>query len=129
MSDLIGRFLSFEEHLGRGLVKFAYYLALFFSIVVNLWWLMTAIFGLRLGDAVIILCQAILAIVVLRVVTELALAILSIDDHLQNGGVVNEGFEAGLTPAPRTAKADAAQPAPEPAADHNRGEDAQGAED
>jgi len=121
MSDLIGRFLSFEEHLGRGLVKFAYYLALFFSVVVNLWWLMAAIFQLRLGEAVIILCQAMLAIVVLRVVTELALAILSIDDHLQNGGVVNGGFEAGLTPAPRTAKADAAQPAPEPVAEKDRG--------
>lgn len=126
MSELIGRFLSFEDHLGRGLVKFAYYLALFFAVVTNVYFLLKALFGFHLGDAVIVICQAALWIVVLRVGAELALAILSIDDNLQQGRRTGDGFEAGLTPAAATKTTDtpqAAKPVQKDDADGDAGSD------
>lgn len=119
MSDLIGRFLSFEEHLGRGLVKFTYYLALFMLVVTFAWLSLKALFGFQLGDLVVYLFQFLFYLVGLRVVTELALAILSIDDSLQQSNGPASGFEAGLTPAeaPVTATTITPTSAPAPADD------------
>lgn len=100
MSDLIGRFLSFEDHLGRGLVKFAYYLALFFLVVSTLYHMVRHLFDGDIGDFLLEPFQFVLWLVLFRVAAELALAILSIDDQLQGGIGSMEGFEAGLTPSP-----------------------------
>ncbi len=117
MTELIGRFLSFEEHLGRGLVKFAYYVALFYLVVLSLYDMVGFLFGgFRLGQFLLVPFKFLISILVLRVVAELVMAILSIDDHLQQGArATDDGFEAGLTPstpAPSTTIHDAATPAP-----------------
>lgn len=114
MSDLIGRFLSFEDHLGRGLVKFAYYLALFYLVVVSLYELIKYLFAGQFGDFLLVPFQFLLQLLLLRIGAEVVMAILSIDDHLQGVATSTEGFEAGLTPsdAPSTTVYDAAKPAP-----------------
>ncbi|MEM6649067.1 MAG: DUF4282 domain-containing protein [Pseudomonadota bacterium] len=102
MSDLIGRFLSFEEHLGRGLVKFAYYVALFYLIVISLFEMITFLFGGKFGEFILVPFGFLLQLLLLRVGAELIMAVLSIDDNLQGNGFSADGVEAGLTPAPTT---------------------------
>lgn len=111
MSDLIGRFLSFEDHFGRGLVKFAYYLGLAFLVITHAYWILKDVFTLHLGDAIVTFCHGILAIVLIRVASELALSLFSIDENLQNGMPRDEGFEAGITPTPGSVQADTPQEA------------------
>lgn len=101
MSDLIGRFLSFEEHLGRGLVKFAYYVALFYLVVIALYDMIGYLFGgFKLGQFLLVPFQFLLSVLVLRIAAEFMMAILSIDDNLQGANADTDGFEAGLTPQP-----------------------------
>ena len=112
MSDLIGRFLSFEEHLGRGLVKFVYYLLIAVMVVMTISSMLEAFFGLfseAEGDFWshfgILFREPILlviAIMLLRVVSEFILAVLSINDNLRQDALSGSanGFETGLTPRP-----------------------------
>jgi hypothetical protein len=100
VSDLIGRFLSFEEHLGRGLVKFAYYVALFYLVVVSLYELVAHLFDGEFGRFLLVPFEFLLALLVLRVVAELVIAVLSIDDNLRGAAGTVDGMEAGLTPRP-----------------------------
>lgn len=116
MSDLIGRLLSFEEHMGRGLVKFAYYCGLFFLacwILHNLWAYLVVKETRDLGLFLIQPFLLVFFVVLLRVASELAMAILSIDDNLQASGYgVPEGFEAGLTPLPTSIPPTTVTPGP-----------------
>lgn len=115
MSDLIGRFLSFEEHLGRGLVKFAYYVALFYLVVVSLYGMIKYLFTMQFGEFLLVPFQFLLQLLLLRVGAELVMAILSIDDNLQGATTSTEGFEAGLTPSDRSASPTTVHDSPKPA--------------
>ncbi|ADM08944.1 heat shock protein HtpX [Parvularcula bermudensis HTCC2503] len=97
MSDLIGRFLSFEDHLGRGLVRVLYYVALFYVVVITLYETANHVFDLDIGLLLLVPFKFILTVLVLRVASEVLIAILSIDDHLKGQAVTGGGFEAGLT--------------------------------
>lgn len=98
MSDLIGRFLSFDELLGRGLVKFAYFITLFYLVVAHLFYLVTHLFALEIGEMLLVPFQFLFWVLAVRLIAEMLMAILSIDDRLQGVTVSNDGFEAGLTP-------------------------------
>ncbi|WP_370336229.1 DUF4282 domain-containing protein [Parvularcula marina] len=100
MSDLIGRFLSFDEHLGRGLVKFAYFVSLFYIVVIHLFHLVGHLIHLDIGEFLLVPFKFLLWVLVLRILAEFLMAVLSIDDHLQTAGGMQDGFEAGLTPEP-----------------------------
>ncbi|GGY46572.1 DUF4282 domain-containing protein [Parvularcula lutaonensis] len=104
MSELIGRFLSFEEHLGRGLVKFVYYVLLFLLMMTTLYDLGVAVgqmfggkFWLGLGKFVVrIPLEFIVSLLLLRVGAELIMAVLSIDDHLRSGIRDGDTMSSGL---------------------------------
>lgn len=128
MSDLIGRFLSFEEQLGRGLVKFAYYVALFYWTVISVFALIGHLISLDIGPFLLVPFWFLAGVLVLRVIAEFLIAVLSIDDTLRGATQPAEGFEAGLTPrgparpyrdpaAAPTATGAAASPDPAAAAD------------
>ena len=103
MSDLIGRFLSFDEHLGRGLVKFAYFVSLFYVVVIHLFMLVAHLIDLDFGRLLLVPFKFLIWVLLIRVAAELVLAVLSIDDHLQDARAMGDGFEAGLTPDPHAA--------------------------
>lgn len=92
MKTLASRFLSFEETLGAGLVKFAYFVLLFVLVVLTVIAMIAGIvsmvdgsFGAGLAQFLLAPLQLVLALILLRVGTEVVLAILSIDDHLTDG--------------------------------------------
>ena len=100
MGDLVGRFFSFEEHLGRGLVRFTYFLALFYLVVLSIFAMVVALIKLNFGAFLLVPFRFILFVVLLRVGAELVLAILSIEERSRVPGG-SDGFEAGLTPSDR----------------------------
>lgn len=110
MSDLVGRFLSFDEHLGRGLVKFAYFVGLFYIVVTHIYLFFGHLFDLSIGALVLIPFKFLLWVLIIRIAAEFVIAVLSIDDHLQGVAASQEGFEAGLTPS----KGNVEQPTPSP---------------
>lgn len=126
MSDLVGRFLSFEEHLGKGLVKFVYYVLLFLLVVATLFDLGEAVFRMITVKfwtnmwqfLVIIPLRSFVALLLLRVGAELAIAVLSIDDNLKGEGPGDDVMSTGLNPVtPPTPTPTVTQPrtaAPEP---------------
>ena len=116
MSDLIGRFLSFDELLGRGLVKFAYFISLFYLVVIHLFHLGNELYHLEIGNLLLVPFQFLFWVLVVRLIAEMLLAILSIDDRLQGVTVSNDGFEAGLTPDKHQRRPDEPKdPEPDPA--------------
>ncbi|MCQ8183830.1 DUF4282 domain-containing protein [Parvularcula maris] len=112
MSELVGRFLSFEDHLGRGLVKFVYYVLLFLLVITTLFELVTALIGMFNGEfwaslwafLVLVPLNFFVRLLLLRVGAELVIAILSIDDNLR-GESSADTISTGLNPVtpPRAA--------------------------
>lgn len=106
MSELIGRFLSFEEHLGRGLVKFVYYVLLFLLVVTTLYELGSAVGGMFGGKFLPNLWQFLIVqpfrffvmLLLLRVGAELFIAVLSIDDNLRGEATPEDTMSTGLNP-------------------------------
>jgi hypothetical protein len=99
MSNAIGRFLSFEETLGKGLVKFAYYVLLAALAVMTLGLMIGAIGTMIDGDVleglglfILAPIRFAIAVIVLRVLAELVLAVLSIDDSLAPEGRNDAGM-------------------------------------
>lgn len=126
MSELVGRFLSFEDQMGRGLVRFVYYVLLFLLVVTTLWEIVTT--AGKLGDdfwhnlwdiLVIIPLSFLVKLLLLRVGAELVMAVLSIDDHLQGGMPEGDVMSSGLNVAARRGAPvpQPAQPDPQPATD------------
>ena len=113
MKTLASRFLSFEETLGAGLVKFAYFVLLALLIVLTVAaviggvvMMFTVGFWAGLGAVLIAPVRFVVALILLRVATEVVLAVLSIDDHLTDGARA-EGALPPLRPAPTPAPAPA----------------------
>lgn len=100
MSDLIGRFLSFDERLGKGLVRFTYYVALFYAVVIHLYALAVHGWRLDIGMFLLVPFKFLIWVLILRVTAEVLIAILSIEENQQPPVTGSEGFEAGLTPSP-----------------------------
>jgi hypothetical protein len=108
MSELVGRFLSFEEHMGRSLVKFVYYVLLFLLVVSTLFEMVAALIAMfddrfwpNLGQFLVLIpLRFFVSLLLLRVGAELVIAVLSIDDNLQNGHNVGDTMSSGLNPAP-----------------------------
>ena len=106
MSDLIGRFLNFEEHLGRGLVKFVYYVLLFLLVVTTLYDLAVALFGMftvkfwpNLWQFLVFQpLKFFVALLLLRVGAELIIAVLSIDDSIRGEEASDDTMSSGLNP-------------------------------
>lgn len=106
MSELVGRFLSFEEHLGRDLVKFVYYVLLFLLVVTTIYDLGVAVgqmFGGKFWPAagrflVRIPLEFFVSLLLLRVGAELVMAVLSIDDNLRSGMTEGDTMSSGLNP-------------------------------
>ena len=130
MNDLIGRFLTFEETLGRGLVKFAYFVVLallFFVMVASVIGGIVQMFddfGEGLWQVVRAPFAFLLWVILLRVGTEVVLAILSIDDNLTEGARAQGQLPFGMgssSPLPpsgdtaSSAPAAPATPSPKPA--------------
>ena len=117
MDNIVSRFLTFEETLGRGLVKFAYFVILIGLVV----WAVVEIAGgvillfdrplAGLWEIVHTPFEFALWAMLLRVATELVLAILSIDDNLAETALTGRGQDA---PAPRVAESTAPVSAPTP---------------
>lgn len=112
MSELVGRFLSFEESLGKDLVKFVYYVLLFLLVVTTLYDLVTsfvAIFTVKilpnLGQVfVVIPLRFFVTLLLLRVASEVVIAVLSIDDNLRAAGPDGDTMSSGLNPVVRPAE-------------------------
>lgn len=103
MSDVIGRFLSFDEQLGRGLVKFAYFLSLFYLVVIHVVELFRHLIHLEIGPFLLVPFKFLLFVLALRIAAEFLIAVLSINDRLQEEAMVAEaGSSSGLTPEPGT---------------------------
>jgi hypothetical protein len=138
MSELVGRFLSFEDHLGRGLVKFVYYVLLFLLVVTTIFELVMAVVSMFSGEFwaglwaffVIVPLSFLVKLLLLRVGAELVIAILSIDDNLRLDGA-NDTISTGLNPVtpPRAAPTMTAPVAPAPAAESSSEPFAEGADD
>ena len=124
MDNVVSRFLSFEETLGKGLVKFAYFVIL---IGLAVWAVIEVIGGVillfddvaaGLWEIVHTPFELVLWVILLRVATEVVLAILSIDDNLTESAVAERqgreksasAFAATAAPSVTTAqpRADAA---------------------
>ena len=97
MNTIASRFLSFEETLGAGLVKFAYFVLLAVLVVATVVGVIGGVVALftvgvwaGLGQVFGSLLWFVIGIILLRVATEVVLAILSIDDQLTDGAR-NEG--------------------------------------
>lgn len=119
MKTLASRFLTFEETLGAGLVKFAYYVLLTVLIVTTIVSMIAGIiamfttgFWVGLGALLIAPIQFVIGLILLRVATELVLAVLSIDDNLSGeNGRGDTALAPRIQPVPPTAPAE-----PKPAA-------------
>ena len=92
MNTIASRFLSFEEPLGAGLVKFAYFviaavllLLMVIAMIAGIVTMFEVGFLTGLGRFLLAPLQFVLALILLRVATEVVLAILSIDDQLTDG--------------------------------------------
>lgn len=92
MNTIASRFLSFEEPLGAGLVKFAYFVIAAVLLILMVIAMIAGIvamfevgFFAGLGRFLLAPLQFVLALILLRVATEVVLAILSIDDNLTDG--------------------------------------------
>ena len=129
MSDLIGRFLGFEERLGRGLVKFAYYILLIFLCVAAINAFFLYIFRLEFVSWILVPFQFIGLVIALRVVAEALLAILSIQDDSAHAEEMIDGFESGITPRPTAPAATATVHEPSKPAAMNAVEDADESEE
>ena len=128
MDNIVSRFLTFEETLGRGLVKFAYFVILIGLVV---WAVVEVVGGIillfdrplaGLWEIVHTPFEFALWAMLLRVATELILAVLSIDDNLAETALADRGRSGAgrdadvprvavsptptSPPAPRAAKAD-----------------------
>ncbi|NNU15746.1 DUF4282 domain-containing protein [Parvularcula sp. ZS-1/3] len=131
MSELVGRFLSFEEHLGRGLVKFVYYVLLFLLVVTTLFGLGSAVY-MMFAKAfwpnlwqflVFIPLRFFVALLLLRVGAEVVIAVLSIDDNLRGESASPDSLSTGLNPvAPPKAAPTMKNPAPRTARDEEPSE-------
>ena len=106
MSELIGRFLSFEEHMGRGLVKFVYYVLLFLLVVTTLYDLAIALYGMfavkfwpNLWQFLVFQpLKFFVMLLLLRVGAELIIAVLSIDDNIRGEEMSDDTMSTGLNP-------------------------------
>ncbi|MEE4208407.1 MAG: DUF4282 domain-containing protein [Parvularcula sp.] len=106
MSELVGRFLSFEEDLGRDLVKFVYYVLLFLLVVTTLYELVVALIDMftvkfwpNFGRFLVAIpLRFFISLLLLRVGTELVIAILSIDDRLREREPRGDVMSSGLNP-------------------------------
>jgi hypothetical protein len=106
MSELVGRFLSFEEDLGRDLVKFVYYVLLFLLVVTTLYDLVVAVIDMftarfwhNLGRFLVVIpLRFFITLLLLRVGAELVIAILSIDDNLREREPHGDVMSSGLNP-------------------------------
>lgn len=109
MTELIGRFLGFEEKMGRGLVTFGYYLLLFLLVVTTLYDLLVAFAGFfgagffgNLGKFLVLIpVRFIVMLIGLRIGTEFVLAVLNIDDSLKNDPLDTDILSSGLNPVRR----------------------------
>ena len=92
MSQIVSRFLSFEETLGAGLVKFAYFVLLAVLAIGTVGAMIGGLVAAFTGDVaggigtfLLAPLRFVVALILLRVATEVVLAILSIDDQLTDG--------------------------------------------
>lgn len=91
MKTVIGRFLTFEETLGKGLVKFAYFVLLAFLVAATVVAMIGGVvlmfddFLEGLWRFVVAPFQLVIAVILLRIGAEVVNAILSIDDQLTDG--------------------------------------------
>ncbi|MEM1379825.1 MAG: DUF4282 domain-containing protein [Pseudomonadota bacterium] len=103
MSDLVSRFLSFQEHMGRGLVRLVYYVLVFLLVVTTLYE-MTTSFGAMTETfwsnmwrvLVIIPLMFFVKLLLLRLAAELVLAVQSINESLQSGTPQGDVMSSGL---------------------------------
>ncbi|MBB4658048.1 DUF4282 domain-containing protein [Parvularcula dongshanensis] len=125
MSDIIGRFLTFEETLGRGLVKFAYFVLLIVGAIGTIVTMIGGVvlmfedFGAGFWQFIAAPFWFLIAVILLRIGAEVVNAVLSIDDNLTHGaridgrmparlpGVSESGTRAGVTPPPPASAATA----------------------
>lgn len=106
MSDLVSRFLSFEEVMGRSLVRFFYYVLLFILVVTTLYDMVVTLMGFfspqvlkNLGRFFVLIPVMFgLKLLALRVGTELVLAILNIEASLQSDDLNADVMSSGLNP-------------------------------
>ena len=106
MTELVGRFLSFEDRMGHGLVTFGYYLLLFLLVVTTLYDMILAFAGFfgsgffrSLGKFfVLIPVQFIVMLIGLRVATEFVLAVLGIEEGLKSEPLDTDVLSSGLNP-------------------------------
>ncbi|MEM6745820.1 MAG: DUF4282 domain-containing protein [Pseudomonadota bacterium] len=123
MTELVGRFLSFEETMGRGLVTFGYYLLLFLLVVTTLYDLVVAFAGFfgagflgNLGKFLVLIpVRFVVTLIGLRVATEFLLAVLSIDDGLRGETLDDDVLSSGLNPVRHPSSRMTSAPPPEPA--------------
>ena len=104
MQELVGRFFSFEEHLGRGLVRLLFYVLVFLLIVTTAWELvvtlshLTKMFWTNLWRLLVIVPFTFLVkLLMLRLGAEVILAVLSIDDSLRSGSSDGDVMSSGLS--------------------------------
>ncbi|MEO1042700.1 MAG: DUF4282 domain-containing protein [Pseudomonadota bacterium] len=109
MTELIGRFLGFEEKMGRGLVTFGYYLLLFLLVVTTLYDLLVAFAGFfgagffgNLGKFLVLIpVRFVVMLIGLRVATEFVLAVLNVEDSLKADPLDADMLSSGLNPVRR----------------------------
>ena len=129
MTELVGRFLSFEDRMGRGLVTFGYYLLLFLLVVTTLYDMILAFAGFfgsgffrNLGKFFILIpVQFIVMLIGLRVATEFVLAVLGIEEGLKREPLDTDVLSSGINPVRQPSQMAGAptaeREAPEPAED------------
>ncbi len=129
MTELVGRFLSFEDKMGRGLVTFGYYFLLFLLVVTTLYDMVLAFAGFfgsgffrNLGKFFILIpVQFIVMLIGLRVATEFVLAVLGIEEGLKREPLDTDVLSSGLNPVRQASQMASAPPAersaPDPAED------------
>jgi len=125
MTELVGRFLSFEDHMGRGLVRLLYYVLLFLLVVTTAWELLVTFsnlsdkFWTNLWRLLVIEpFTFVVKVLFLRLAAELVMAILSIDDSLQTGApsgdIMSSGLNVGGGPSPAPEPVVEVEPITEP---------------
>ena len=130
MTELIGRFLSFEEHMGRGLIMFGYYLLLFLLVVTTLYDLVVTFGGFfgphfigNLGKFLILIpVRFVVMLVGLRVATEFVLAVMGIDESLKREPLDYDVLSSGINPV-RQPQSQMASAAPAEAASDDADEE------
>lgn len=109
MTELVGRFLSFEEHFGRGLIRFVYYLLLFLLVATSLWEVIMELgklgsqFWASLWHVLVsIPLFFIVKLLLLRLCTEVILSISAAAENLQGQVLDSDVMSSGLNVGEQT---------------------------